>query len=251
MFFGGELGERDPQSRHRGGSRVGALRVPQESRSPVSPAWHSAGRGCHTQALPELGDPHFDPGAPRLPFPVRLRARSAGALGEPLAPVRTATCQSHFLKQTTIHRGTATRGHRAPPRALPLLPSSGTACTPSCTPKAPRVHGRGSQPSPRRHPEAAPRDHILSSQPECAEPTPPVGTPTTHPEPAPPEHLQLPPARTPKPPQSTHPACTPTPPMLPKPPGGIPLPRRLPRGPELPAGVAQQTLVPQIAVASQ
>lgn len=112
--LGGTWGAGPPQPTG-GGRRVGELR---KSRSHMSPLWHSSGRGCHSTTPPKVGGPPTQPQLNALPG-------SASCTG--LAPVRRATCQNHFLNQTTTGGGMATRGPRAPDRALPLLPNSGRA----------------------------------------------------------------------------------------------------------------------------
>lgn len=213
----GEHGERDPHSPQEEGTGWESSGCHRKSRSHMSPPWHSAGRGCHSTTPPKVGGP------PTLP---QLNALPGSASCTGLAPVRRATCQNHFLNQTTTGGGTATRGPRAPDRALPLLPNSGRAHR-ACTPKAPRVHGRGSQPEAASggctasvNPESTPRSQPELSAPVCR------ATPQTRTQ-----HLQLPPS---KPPENTHPEHTEYPPNLrdapQTPPGGIPLPPRLLRG---------------------
>lgn len=155
----GEHGERDPpqpaRRRAQGRSRVGALRAAQESRSPMSPPWHSTGRGCHSATPPRAGGtPNSTPVPLGRPSRLAFVRSGAGALGEPLAPVRTATCQSHFLKQTTIRGGTATRGHRPPergPATAPQLWESALSLHPEPAPESASSSRPGSQP------KAAPR----------------------------------------------------------------------------------------------
>lgn len=79
------------------------------------------------------GTPNSTPVPLGRPSRLAFVRSGAGALGEPLAPVRTATCQSHFLKQTTIRGGTATRGHRPlerGPATAPQLCESAPERTP-------------------------------------------------------------------------------------------------------------------------
>lgn len=165
MEFGGNTGSGTPRAgteegagSEQGGSAQGATGK-EVTRVPTVPQrWQRMSQWTQ-------GTPNSTPAPLGHPSRLALVRPGAGALGEPLAPVRTATCQSHFLKQPTTGGGTATRGHPAPDRALPLPPNSGRAPR-ARAPKAPRVHGRGFQPqapsggcTPSVNPESTPRSH--------------------------------------------------------------------------------------------
>lgn len=112
----GEHGERDPHSRHGGGRGVGA----GWERS----GWHrKAGHPCPhrgtalagdvtAQPLPERGDPQSDPGAPRPPFPARLRALRRRRAGRAARSGKNGHMPKPFPETNNHPRGD---GHAWPP----------------------------------------------------------------------------------------------------------------------------------------
>lgn len=131
MVFGGNTGSGTPRAgteegagSEQGGIAQGATGKQVTHVPSVAQRWQRMPQHSPSQSG---GTPSWTPVPLGRPSRLGFVRSGAGAPGEPLAPGRTATCQSHFLKQTAIRGGTATRGHRAPDRALPLLPSSGRA----------------------------------------------------------------------------------------------------------------------------
>lgn len=142
MVFGGNRGAGPPQPARRraqGRSRVGGCH--RKAGHPRPQRGTALAEDVTAQLLAERGDPQFHPGAPRPPFPARLRAcwESSGKKGHMPKP---------FPETNNHPRG---NGHAwAPERALPLLPSSG---------RAPRkcLEFTAGAPSPRLHPQCQPR----------------------------------------------------------------------------------------------
>lgn len=88
------------------------------------------------------GHPKLNPGAPPPPFPARLRMLwRRRARAEPLVPLTTATCKSHFLKQTTIRGQTDVRRRGPPQKRAGAAGWGGTANFGAPTPRAPEAAG--------------------------------------------------------------------------------------------------------------